>query len=122
MDRKRHKAYSLVEFLMSDEIDASRVPCCETERAARRAGLRDGQIFKRSDGRLVCVQEKPIRPALATPFALELYRRHLRGDTVENLSLELGIPKERIQLRIRAAAAHIESQMGGGKRTTRLGA
>jgi hypothetical protein len=44
------------------------------------------------------------------PFALELYGRHMAGDTVQKLSLELGIPIERIEWRIKAAAAYIERQ------------
>lgn len=40
------------------------------------------------------------------PFALELYRRFLSGETVQQLSSELAIPPERIDRRIRAAAAY----------------
>jgi len=40
------------------------------------------------------------------PFALELYGRFLSGESVEQLSLELDIPAERIERRIRAAAAY----------------
>jgi hypothetical protein len=113
VDEKCCNAYSIVEFLMSEEIDASRVPCCETEQAARTAGLCDGQVFRRADGRLAAVSVfngQSMRPCLRQPFALELYRRYLGGDTIENLSLELGIPKQRVELRIRAAAAHIARQ------------
>ncbi|HEY1207534.1 MAG: hypothetical protein ABSH46_05260 [Bryobacteraceae bacterium] len=42
-----------------------------------------------------------------TPFALEVYRRYLNGETVEELSAELGIPAERIEDRIRAAEAYV---------------
>jgi hypothetical protein len=42
-----------------------------------------------------------------TPFALELYRRYLNGETIEELSAELGIPRERIEDRIRAAEAYV---------------
>lgn len=42
-----------------------------------------------------------------TPFALEVYRRYLNGETVEDLSAELGIPLERIEDRIRAAEAYL---------------
>jgi hypothetical protein len=40
------------------------------------------------------------------PFAIQLYRRFLKGDTIANISLELGIPSERIEMRIRAAAVY----------------
>lgn len=38
------------------------------------------------------------------PFAIQLYRRFLGGETIDSLALELGIPAERIEIRIRAAA------------------
>lgn len=41
------------------------------------------------------------------PFALEVYRRHLNGETVEELSRELEIPLERIEDRLRAAEAYL---------------
>ncbi len=106
-------AYSVIEFLMSEQIDASRIPCCESEEAARSAGLSDGQVFKRADGRFAAVSifcQESIRPALRQPFALELYDRHLGGETIESLSLSLGIERPRIQMRIRAAAAHVARQ------------
>ncbi len=37
-------------------------------------------------------------------FAIQLYRRFLRGETIAHLSQELGIPADRIEVRIRAAA------------------
>jgi hypothetical protein len=40
------------------------------------------------------------------PFAIQLYRRFLNGETIANLSLELGIPSERVEMRIRAAAVY----------------
>lgn len=40
------------------------------------------------------------------PFAIEIYRRYLNGETVEALSVELQIPVERIEQRLRAAAAY----------------
>ena len=42
-----------------------------------------------------------------TPFALELYRRHMAGDTVEKLASELKIPLDRVEQRLHAAAAHV---------------
>ncbi len=43
---------------------------------------------------------------MSEPFALELYRRFLSGETVDQLAAELAIPPERIDRRIRAAAAY----------------
>ncbi len=43
---------------------------------------------------------------MGEPFALELYRRFLSGETVDQLAAELAIPSERIDQRIRAAAAY----------------
>ncbi len=39
------------------------------------------------------------------PFAIQLFRRFLAGETISSLSEDLGIPPERIETRIRAAAA-----------------
>lgn len=47
-----------------------------------------------------------------TPFALELYRRHLAGDSIEKLSLELGITVERVEQRLKAAAAYVACHNG----------
>jgi DNA-directed RNA polymerase specialized sigma24 family protein len=41
------------------------------------------------------------------PFALEIYRRYLNGETPEQLSESLGIPLERIEQRLRAAEAYV---------------
>jgi hypothetical protein len=46
------------------------------------------------------------------PFALQLYRRFLDGDTIAELALELGIPAERIEIRIRAAARYWQTRKG----------
>lgn len=43
------------------------------------------------------------------PFALQLYRRFLNGESIAALELDLGIPAERIEMRIRAAALFRES-------------
>lgn len=43
------------------------------------------------------------------PFAIQIYRRFLNGETIATLSLELGIPAERIETRIRAAAKFQET-------------
>ena len=42
------------------------------------------------------------------PFAVEIYWRFMQGETVEQLAEKLGIPAERIEQRIRAAAAYVE--------------
>jgi DNA-directed RNA polymerase specialized sigma24 family protein len=46
-----------------------------------------------------------------TPFAVELYLRYLNGETIAELSAELGIPLERIEDRIRAAEAYVTRQV-----------
>ena len=45
-----------------------------------------------------------------TPFAVEVYRRYFSGETIDELSRELGIPRERIEDRIRAAEAYVSRQ------------
>ncbi len=44
--------------------------------------------------------------AVVEPFAFELYRRYLEGESVEELSRALNIPRERVRMRIRAAAEY----------------
>jgi hypothetical protein len=44
------------------------------------------------------------------PFAIQIYRRFLGGETIAALALDLGIPEDRIETRIRAAALFHESQ------------
>jgi hypothetical protein len=39
----------------------------------------------------------------AEPFAIQICRRFLRGETVAQLEQDLSIPAERIEMRIRAA-------------------
>ncbi len=41
-------------------------------------------------------------------FAFEVYRRFLNGQTLRQLSAELGIPPDRIEQRLRAAAQYRE--------------
>ncbi len=43
------------------------------------------------------------------PLAIQIYRRFLKGETIAALALELGIPEDRVETRIRAAAAFFES-------------
>ncbi len=45
------------------------------------------------------------------PFAVALYRRYLNGESVEQLSSKLGIPAERVNQRLHAAAAYL-ARMG----------
>jgi hypothetical protein len=42
------------------------------------------------------------------PFALEIYRRFKRGESVEQLAAEFQIPRERIEMRIDAAIEYLE--------------
>ena len=44
---------------------------------------------------------------MLVPFALEVYRRYLNGETAEELSRGLEIPLERIENRLRAAEAYL---------------
>lgn len=46
------------------------------------------------------------------PFAIELYQRYLEGESAEQLAHEMGIPLERIELRLQAAAIYLEWQSG----------
>lgn len=41
------------------------------------------------------------------PFALRLLKDYRRGKTVEALSREMGIPAERIEMRLRVATAYL---------------
>ena len=41
------------------------------------------------------------------PFALGLLKEYRRGKTVEALSREMGIPAERIEMRLKVAAAYL---------------
>jgi hypothetical protein len=41
------------------------------------------------------------------PFAFSIYREHLAGKSIEQLSLELGIPRERIAVRLQAVRHHL---------------
>ncbi len=44
------------------------------------------------------------------PFALQLFRRHKNGESVEALALGLGIPEDRIRQRLRVAELLYERQ------------
>lgn len=43
------------------------------------------------------------------PFAIQIYRRFLGGESIAGLARELGIPHDRIEIRIRAAAIYRET-------------
>jgi hypothetical protein len=45
---------------------------------------------------------------MVEPFALQIYRRFLQGESVERLALALGISTERIAQRIRAARIYYD--------------
>jgi DNA-directed RNA polymerase sigma subunit (sigma70/sigma32) len=44
---------------------------------------------------------------MSEPLAVLIYRRYLDGKTVEQLSADFGISRERIEQRLRAAAAYL---------------
>jgi DNA-directed RNA polymerase specialized sigma24 family protein len=46
------------------------------------------------------------------PFAVMLYRRHLAGESIEELARGMGIPHDRVRQRIHAAAVHSDGQEG----------
>jgi len=48
------------------------------------------------------------------PFALQLFRRHRDGESIEALALGLGIPEDRIRQRLRVAALLYERQSAQG--------
>ncbi len=41
------------------------------------------------------------------PFAIEIYRRYQRGETIQQLATSLGIPPERVEIRIRVAQQYL---------------
>ncbi len=49
-----------------------------------------------------------MRCCVFEPLAVHIYRRFLRGESVEKLAAELEIPIERIERRIRAAEKYCE--------------
>ncbi len=44
------------------------------------------------------------------PFAIQIYRRFLNGEPIARLAVELGIPRDRLEQRIRAARLYMERQ------------
>jgi hypothetical protein len=44
---------------------------------------------------------------MTEPFVLELYRRFTSGESAEQLSVELEIPLDRIEMRLRMAALYL---------------
>ena len=47
------------------------------------------------------------------PFAIQIYRRFLNGESIAAIALELGIPADRIEVRIRAAARFCQTGQPG---------
>ena len=47
---------------------------------------------------------------MSEQLALQLYRRMVAGETQQQIAEDLGIPLERIQLRLRAAARHMNGR------------
>ena len=54
------------------------------------------------------------------PLALKLLEQHRKGKTVEQLSREMGIPSERIEMRLRAATAYLQRLSESGRTGTLL--
>ena len=52
------------------------------------------------------------RETMAVPLANRLYRRFLNGESAEDISTDLGISAERVQVRLQAAARHLNQQHG----------
>ena len=46
---------------------------------------------------------------MSRPFAVEVFERFLKGESIRQLSEELQIPAERVEVRLRAAALYLES-------------
>ena len=44
------------------------------------------------------------------PFAVEVYERFLKGESIRQLADELQIPADRVESRLRAAALYLEHQ------------
>ena len=48
---------------------------------------------------------------LVEPFALSLLKEYQRGKSVESLSREMGIPAERIKMRLKVATAYLRERL-----------
>lgn len=57
---------------------------------------------------LHCTKRQEV--AMLIPFAVQIYRRFQNGETVLQLSQRLGIPADRIEQRLRAAAQYLSRQ------------
>lgn len=55
------------------------------------------------------------------PFAIQLYERYIRGESVEHLAAVLNIPVERIAARLRAAERHLQEHAGRHEGRRRAG-
>jgi DNA-directed RNA polymerase specialized sigma24 family protein len=50
---------------------------------------------------------------MTEPFAVIVYRRYLRGESIEELAVSLGIPADRIVTRIHAAEEYLTRRRNG---------
>jgi DNA-directed RNA polymerase specialized sigma24 family protein len=48
------------------------------------------------------------------PFAVEVFERFLKGESIRELADELQIPADRVEVRLRAAALYLEDQAKSG--------
>jgi DNA-directed RNA polymerase specialized sigma24 family protein len=48
------------------------------------------------------------------PFAVEVFERFLKGESIRQLADELQIPADRVELRLRAAALYMERRAKSG--------
>lgn len=51
---------------------------------------------------------------MSRPFAVEVFDRFLKGESIRQLADELQIPADRVELRLRAAALYLERQTKSG--------
>lgn len=47
---------------------------------------------------------------MRNPFAVEVFERFLKGESIRELADELQIPADRVEQRVRAAALYLEHQ------------
>lgn len=47
---------------------------------------------------------------MVEPLALQLHRRFLAGESIQDLSRDLGIPADRLAQRVQAAAKYLQRQ------------
>jgi hypothetical protein len=54
------------------------------------------------------------RAIMNQPFAVEVFERFLKGESISQLADDLQIPADRVELRLRAAALYLEHQAQSG--------